>query len=518
MCLLIKTESKYIDEGIIMRKKRLVWNTTTSLVYQLVTIICGLILPRLILNGFGSEVNGLVNSIKQFLTVISFLELGVGAVVQSALYKPLSENDTVKLSQIVTSANIFFRKIAFILAVYIVGLLVFYPKIVNAKFGYVYTDILIIAISIGSLVQYYFGIVDMLFLNAAQRGYVQYIPQSISIILNTLISYIMIRYGASIQAIKFVSSLIYLVRPIVLRIYIRKHYSLNYHEKYSAEPISQKWNGVAQHIAAIVLDSTDVIVLSTFSTLANVSIYSVYYLVVSGVKQLFMSLTNGFQSLIGELWARREIDELNRIFGWFEWLIHTGTVFFFGCTGILMLPFVQVYTKGITDANYIQPFFAALITIANAGHCLRLPYNIMILSGGHYKQTQSNYIIAAVVNIIISVIAVNTWGLVGVAIGTLIAMFYQTVWMAIYDSKNLIKWPLRNFIKQCFVDFLTVVIASLITSQLKLTSIEYISWLILAIKTAVVWIIVIWLINLVFYNDKIRHIMSKIGISVVKER
>src|SRR5699024_6872049 len=109
-----------------------------------------------------------------------------------------------------------------------------------------------------------------------------YIPQSISIILNTLISYLMIKWGASIQAIKFVSSLIYLARPVVLRIYIRKHYSLNYHEKYSQEPIKQKWNGVAQHIAAIVLDGTDIIVLSTFSTLSNVSIYSVYYLVVSG--------------------------------------------------------------------------------------------------------------------------------------------------------------------------------------------------------------------------------------------
>lgn len=67
-----------------MRQKRLLYNTVSSLIFQLTTIICGFILPRLILNAFGSEVNGLVNSIAQFLGVISFLELGVGAVVQSA--------------------------------------------------------------------------------------------------------------------------------------------------------------------------------------------------------------------------------------------------------------------------------------------------------------------------------------------------------------------------------------------------------------------------------------------------
>ena len=57
-----------------MREKRLFYNTISSLVFQVTTIICGFILPRLILNAFGSEVNGLVNSITQFLGVISFLE------------------------------------------------------------------------------------------------------------------------------------------------------------------------------------------------------------------------------------------------------------------------------------------------------------------------------------------------------------------------------------------------------------------------------------------------------------
>ena len=71
------------------RGKKLALNTITSLVLQVVSVICGFILPRLILESFGSDVNGLVNSITQFLGVITLLDLGVGAVVQSALYKPL---------------------------------------------------------------------------------------------------------------------------------------------------------------------------------------------------------------------------------------------------------------------------------------------------------------------------------------------------------------------------------------------------------------------------------------------
>ena len=74
---------------------KLMKNTISSFVFQITTIICGFILPRLILQQYGSEVNGLINSLNQFLGVISFLELGVGAVIQSALYKPLAQNNNI---------------------------------------------------------------------------------------------------------------------------------------------------------------------------------------------------------------------------------------------------------------------------------------------------------------------------------------------------------------------------------------------------------------------------------------
>ena len=64
-----------------MKGKVVFYNSIAPLIYQVTTIICGFILPRLILSHFGTEINGLVNSITQFLGVIAFLELGVGAVV-----------------------------------------------------------------------------------------------------------------------------------------------------------------------------------------------------------------------------------------------------------------------------------------------------------------------------------------------------------------------------------------------------------------------------------------------------
>ena len=131
-----------------MRKKKLISNTISSFAFQISTIVCGFILPRLILKNFGSEVNGLVNSITQFLGIISFLELGVGSVIQSALYKPLAEKDNKQISKIMVSGQKFFSKLAMILLFYVIVLLITYPFFVNQKFGFVYTATMIVVISI----------------------------------------------------------------------------------------------------------------------------------------------------------------------------------------------------------------------------------------------------------------------------------------------------------------------------------------------------------------------------------
>lgn len=492
-----------------MQKGLLAKNTMASLLSQVTALICGFIFPRFFLRCFGSEVNGLVNSITQFLGVVSFLELGIGAVVQSSLYKPLAEKDSHRISCVVVSANRFFQRIALILLAYVVVLMVVYPLISNQSFGYLYTATLIAAISISSFSQYYLGIVDSLLLTSDQRGYIQYNAQTITLILNTVVCVAMISIGCSVQMVKLASSLIFLARPLVLRVYVNHRYRIDWGVEYTDEPIRQKWNGVAQHIASVVLNGTDTIVLTIFSTLSNVSIYSVYFLVVSGVKTLFLSITDGFQAVIGELWAKQELDQLNSFFGWIEWLIHTGTTFVFSCTAILIVPFVQVYTLGINDANYTQPLFALLLTLANAMHCLRLPYNIMVLAAGHYKQTQKNYIVAVVLNIVISVLTVKLWGLVGVAIGTLVAMAYQTIWLFVYDSKNLICWPLRKTIKQFFVDALSSIVIIIIGSKMTFHSISYSGWFLLAVKVSFFAMAVALVVNCVFYRSEILQLLNK---------
>ena len=149
------------------RKKKLFLNSTISFLYQVTAFVCGFILPKMFLKYYGSEVNGLVSSITNFLGFITLAECGVGAVVQSAYYKPLADQDDVEISKVYASSEKFFHIIAYILLAYTALLFFGYPLIVKDSFAYLYTAILILVMSISYFAQYYIGMSYKLLLNAA---------------------------------------------------------------------------------------------------------------------------------------------------------------------------------------------------------------------------------------------------------------------------------------------------------------------------------------------------------------
>jgi len=489
--------------------KKLMLNTVMSLMLQVTTVICGFILPRQMLTYYGSEVNGLAQSIAQFLSIVSFMEMGVGQVIQSSLYEPILLGDSIQVSKVLKSGSSYFKKIACVFLVYIVILSLIYPQFLKVEYGWIDTVLLIVAMGIASLVQYCFGLIDRILLSADQRGYIQFIPQIISNILNVVFVTYLIHQGSSIQTVKFISATVFLLGPIFIRCYIRKNYNIDRKIVYEEEPVKQKWNGIAQHISNVVLEGTDVIVLTVFSTLSDVSIYSVYLLVISGIRQLYTAATVGFQSMVGALWAKKEKAHLEDVFQNIEIVLHFVVIFLFSCIALLIVPFVKVYTLEITDCNYIQPLFAFILTLAYAIRCLRTPYNILVLASGHYKQTQSCHIVAAVLNVVVSVIAVMIWGLVGIAIGTLVAFTYQTVWMMVYNSTHLLKWSFRKIVKQLIADTVTVILIYVSTMWIKMSVASYVGWFTMAIPISVIALIVTILMAFLFYGPQLKKCFLK---------
>lgn len=483
-----------------MRKKRFYLSISTSIYRQFAFIILGLVLPRLIIEKYGSSVNGLVNSITQFLGYISILELGLQSVVASSLYKPLAQDNETEVSRIVAASKNFFKKIAISILIYSFILILAFPIVISSQYDFLYIATLIIAITVNMFVQYYFGISNVILLNADQRAYISHVVVGTTALINVAVSWWLIKMNVSIQILEFSTSLIYIVRPIIYVMYVKRHYNLQKNIQYNTNSIKNKKSGMAQHIAFAIFKNTDIGVLTLCSTLENVSVYSVYNYIVSAVVGIIECALDNVTALMGNMLSLGEKNKLIDFFGLYAWLVHFISTIVFSVTSCLIVSFVRLYTAGITDANYIAPQFAIFFVIAFAIYIVRIPYNQMIIAAGHYKETQLGSIMEAAINIIISVLMVFRYGLIGVAIGTLCAVVWRTLYLAWYLSKSILFIPINRLFKNVIVDLCVILIYKYVYPMLITDANSYFIWIENAFIITIVFTCIAVMVNVIFYG------------------
>ena len=272
-----------------MRKKHIYKNIIITFLYQVIYILCGLIIPQAIINKFGSETNGLIISVTQFITYITIMESGFGLAVKSMLYKPLAENNKKKISSVLYTTDSFFKKLSIILFVYVAILCLVYPFIIKSNFSYFYTVSLILIIAISIFAEYFMGMSYKLYLQAAQKTYIISLIQLITYVVNTIIVLILLNFNSSIHFIKFVGALLFLIRPFVQKYIVEKKYGIKINKTCKKIEIVNKKESLSQHIAGIIHNNIDVFLLSVVSNLTTISIYSVYSLVISTKKLIILS-------------------------------------------------------------------------------------------------------------------------------------------------------------------------------------------------------------------------------------
>ena len=187
------------------------------------------------------------------------------------------------------------------------------------------------------------------------------------------------------------------------------------------------------------------------------------------------------------------------------------SVVLFSATAVLIVPFIKIYTSGITDVDYEQPLFAILITLVALSYCLRLPYHSMVIAAGHFKETSTAAYGEAFINIVLSVLCVWRFGLVGVAAATLAATWFRFIYYVIYLSKNIIYRKVSLFIKRLVINTATVgincALGYYIITLWSLTN--YLSWALGgAVLTAVLCVLTLG-VNMCFFPEDCKVFVRK---------
>lgn len=483
----------------------LIKNIGVTIIYQLVAIVTGFIVPKIIIQVYGSDINGLLSSITQFLAYIYLVEGGIGSVIKYLLYKPISEGNKKQIEKILKSTKKFLKHILYAYIVYVIILCIFYPKIVADKFEMNFTITLIVVIAFSRFSEYFLSMEYSLLIEAKQQKYINSIIEAISILINAIITILLAKLKCSIIFIKFITAIVYISRALFYKIYVNNKYKIKISKETKMCEIKQKKDAFAQQIANIIHNNIDVVLITYFLGTTEVSIYVVYTLVLKGIKSIVSAIISGIDSLFGDMFAKKEYEFANKRYILYQTIYYSIITFLYTMCLILIIPFTKVYTNGITDANYYRPVFAIIITLSDFVWAIKLPSEMLVASKGHFRQTNKIAYTEAICNVIISTILITKLGIVGVAIGTLIAMLVKAIYVINYVSKRVLRRKISVDIKFIFIIILQVLLIIPIGTKIKsyVNVSTYLDWFILAIKIGIISILIIGITELILNYRKI---------------
>jgi O-antigen/teichoic acid export membrane protein len=293
-------------------------------------------------------------------------------------------------------------------------------------------------------------------LMADRKNYVTISIQSLGTIVNTSVAVILLRhFNISILVIQLLASLVYLSRYFLLHAYIKKKYpDLSFRMPPNNEALKQKWDVLTHQIAGLVVFGSPIILLTIFCDLKAVSVYAIYSMLFLALGALLDSFSNGIQAFFGRLLVTDNRDRAKTIFQKYETLYFILMGWVYSAAYILTIPFMKIYTRGMTDAEYIQPILVLLFVIVGVANKLRVPGVLLITAIGHYQETKNRAILEAVINIVFSIIFINIYGLSGVLIGTVCSFLYRTVDILIYTATRILTNTIRKtLLKICIIGF-----------------------------------------------------------------
>lgn len=489
-----------------LKNKVTLLNTALSLTLQIVSVVSGLIIPRLVLSTFGSNTNGLVASINQYLNYIALIEGGVTGVVSASLYKPLVNKDWNKVSSVLATARSFYRKIAIIFIVYTILVGLVYPLVVDTGYNYLYIFVLTCVLSVGLLLQYMFSLTMTTLLNADKKVYVVSLISIILTIGNIVLVVLVLKYYPDIIILKAASAVLFALKPIVLSAYIKKHYNLNWSVSKDKNLLKQRWNGFAINLAFFIHISTDVTILTLMQDLKVVSVYNVYSLIVTNISVLIHSIASGIEPTIGQAYAKGNQKELNEKIDLYEFIVFFSVGILFSLTAVLITPFVLLYTKGVTDANYNQPVFGFLLVVAEAVYLIKYPHLTLSYSANKFKDIKTHAYIEAIINIVVSLALVRYLGLVGVACGTIAGMLYRMIFHVYYSTKLIPGRKQIIYYKKLLV-FAVVSFASVVLCSIlfPINDVSFVTWIIHAIIYGLIICMLFLVSALLFYKKELKY-------------
>ncbi|MBR5217022.1 MAG: sugar isomerase [Oscillospiraceae bacterium] len=405
---------------------------------EFIILAFGLLLPRLWIVNYGSEVNGLLSSLNQFLVYLGLFEAGVGAATLQALYKPVSEDNWDGINGVLSATNHYYKHTSRYYFIGLVLLAAVYPLIAKSTLPYHTIFGAVFFSGFGNVVLFYFQGKFNFFLQAEGKNYIITNLNTIVSILTSLSKVLLISLNVDIVLILMASFVIQCMQACYIMWYMRRYKKLNLKVEPNLESISQKNSILVHQVSGLIFNNTDVLILTAVCNLKIVSVYALFKMISSQVESLLRIPLNSIRFILGQTFHAdrklfiKRIDLVESYNSALQYALFSVTLF-------LYLPFIRLYTEGVTDINYVDPLLAILFVTISLLDRSRAPMLMTIEFAGHFRNTIRQTIVEATINLVVSLVGVHFLGIYGVLLGTVVALGWRSIDIICYTNRRILE-------------------------------------------------------------------------------
>lgn len=346
------------------------------------------------------------------------------------------------------ATNRYYKKVGTWYLLATAALAIGFPIAVDSELSYFTIFAVVLLSGMAQVVNFFFQGKYRILMQVEGKNYILTNLGTIVNVCTSISKIVLLLQGFDIVALQLMYFAFNIIQILYIWYYIKKEYAwldLSVTPNYGA--ISQRNSVMVHQISGLIFQNTDVLVLTFVCGLKTVSVYSMYVMLFGMVSTAVSTINSGISFAMGQAY-NTDKKKFNSLYNAFE-TYNMALTFSLYCTASLfVLPFLKLYTAGITDVHYVDPLlpylFVATYLLSNG----RSAAQRVIEYAGHFKLTQNRSIVESIINIVVSLICVVRFGIYGVLCGTIAALLYRTNDMILYASRKLLnRSPMGTYLK-----------------------------------------------------------------------
>lgn len=419
-------------------------NATRNIIYGVIVKVYQLLVPFFVrtamIYGLGVEYLGLGSLFTSVLTVLNLTELGVGSAMVFSMYKPIAEDDTLKICALMRLYRKYYRIIGSIILVVGIAIIPIIPKLVKGDVPNGISLIVLYWLNLGATVLTYFLFAyKNSLLSAHQRLDV---CDKITLVISTL------QYALQIGAIFLKNYYLYVIAAlfttalnnIITAVMVDKMYP-DYKpegrlEKREIKIINHRIRDLfTSKIGSVVVDSADSIVISAFLGLTALAMYNNYYYIMSAIFGfigiIFYACMAGIGNSIIIESDEKNYNDLKKFLLIISWIAGVCTC----CLLCLFQPFMRIW---VGEKYMLSMPMVICMCCYFFLHEINRLINTYKDAAGMWHEDRWRPLVVSITNLGLNLLMVQYIGLFGILLSTVISMLFVGMPWLLYNLFTVI--------------------------------------------------------------------------------